>query len=45
MQRYYMCFAIAETVDDVLGVSWQDRLDDRRDRMAGAAADPTGVTR
>ncbi|MFD0060262.1 hypothetical protein [Streptomyces sp. NPDC056690] len=45
MQRYYMCFAIAETVDDVLGVSWQDRLNDRRDRMAGAAADPTGVTR
>ncbi|MFD0112336.1 hypothetical protein ACFVZL_14370 [Streptomyces sp. NPDC058320] len=45
MQRYYMCFAIAETVDDVLGVSWQDRLNDRRGRMAGAAADPTGVTR
>ncbi|MFC9675989.1 hypothetical protein [Streptomyces sp. NPDC056949] len=45
MQRYYMCFAIAETVDDVLGVSWQDRLNDRRDRMADAAADPTGVTR
>ena len=32
MQRYYMCFAIAETVDDVLGVSWQDRLGDRRGR-------------
>ncbi|MFD0028922.1 hypothetical protein ACWGDS_28725 [Streptomyces sp. NPDC055059] len=45
MQRYYMCFAIAETVDDVLGVSWQDRLNDRRDRMTGTAADPTGVTR
>ncbi|GAA1220984.1 MULTISPECIES: hypothetical protein [Streptomyces] len=45
MQRYYMCFAVAETVDDVLGVSWQDRLNDRRNRMAGTAADPTGVTR
>ncbi|MER7198416.1 hypothetical protein [Streptomyces sp. CB01635] len=45
MQRYYMCFAIAETVDDVLGVSWQDRLNDRRDRMAATAADPTGAPR
>ncbi|WP_405654873.1 MULTISPECIES: hypothetical protein [unclassified Streptomyces] len=45
MQRYYMCFALAETVDDVLGVSWQDRLNDRRNRMTGTAADPTGVTR
>lgn len=45
MQRYYMCFAVAETVDDALGVSWQDRLNDRRNRMAGTAADPTGVTR
>ncbi|MGW6753391.1 hypothetical protein [Streptomyces sp. NPDC055006] len=45
MQRYYMCFALAETVDDVLGVSWQDRLNDRRNRMTGTPADPTGVTR
>lgn len=26
LQRYYMCYAIAELVDDVLGESWQDRL-------------------
>lgn len=26
MQRYYTCFAVAETVDEVLGQSWQDRL-------------------
>ncbi|MFD6979155.1 hypothetical protein ACFWAX_00460 [Streptomyces sp. NPDC059956] len=31
MQRYYMCFAIAETMDDVLGVSWQERLRERQD--------------
>jgi hypothetical protein len=35
MQRYYMCYAIAELVDDVLGESWQDRLARRRDRLAG----------
>lgn len=34
MQRYYMCFAIAETVDAVLGVSWQERLRERQDRGA-----------
>ncbi|WP_244258081.1 hypothetical protein [Streptomyces sp. Tu 2975] len=46
MQRYYMCFAMAETVDDVLGTSWQERLDARRPG-AGAAttADLTGVPR
>lgn len=26
MQRYYMCYAVAELVDDVLGESWRDRL-------------------
>ncbi|MFD9244762.1 hypothetical protein ACFV0D_23075 [Streptomyces sp. NPDC059556] len=26
MQRYYTCFAVAETVDEVLGVSWRARL-------------------
>ncbi|SOR81152.1 hypothetical protein SCNRRL3882_4604 [Streptomyces chartreusis NRRL 3882] len=26
MQRYYMCFALAETVDEVLGSSWRERL-------------------
>lgn len=26
LQRCYMCWAIAETVDDVLGESWQERL-------------------
>ncbi|MFJ5078059.1 hypothetical protein ACIP8Z_26125 [Streptomyces sp. NPDC088553] len=26
MQRYYTCFAVAETVDEVLGVSWRDRI-------------------
>nr|WP_245641192.1 hypothetical protein [Streptomyces megasporus] len=35
MQRYYMCHAIAETVDEVLGASWQERL--RRMRDGGGA--------
>ncbi|MGL5828944.1 MAG: hypothetical protein ACRC0L_05170, partial [Angustibacter sp.] len=26
MQRYYMCYAIAELIDEVLGESWQNRL-------------------
>ncbi|MFG3036142.1 hypothetical protein ACGFYZ_04485 [Streptomyces sp. NPDC048330] len=26
MQRYYTCFAIAETADEVLGVSWRERI-------------------
>ncbi|MCB8903838.1 MULTISPECIES: hypothetical protein [unclassified Streptomyces] len=26
MQRYYTCFAVAETVDEVLGVSWRERI-------------------
>lgn len=36
LQRYYMCYAIAELVDDVLGESWQDRLARMRE-TAGAA--------
>ncbi|MDN5929464.1 MAG: hypothetical protein L0I24_00090 [Pseudonocardia sp.] len=35
MQRYYTCYAIAELVDDVLGESWQERLENGRLRMAG----------
>lgn len=27
MHRYYMCHAVAETVDTVLGVPWRERLD------------------
>lgn len=27
VQRYYLCFALAETVDEVYGESWRDRLD------------------
>ncbi|MQY12501.1 hypothetical protein SRB5_26350 [Streptomyces sp. RB5] len=30
MQRYYMCYAISELVDDVLGESWQNRLSRQR---------------
>lgn len=26
LHRYYLCYAIAETVDEVLGESWSDRL-------------------
>jgi hypothetical protein len=36
LQRYYMCYAIAELVDDVLGESWQDRL--ARIRVTAGAA-------
>jgi hypothetical protein len=36
LQRYYMCYAIAKLVDDVLGESWQDRLERMRE-TAGAA--------
>ncbi|MFE7512572.1 hypothetical protein ACFU8I_15355 [Streptomyces sp. NPDC057540] len=35
MQRYYTCFAIAETVDEVLGVSWRERI-----AANGPAGDP-----
>lgn len=44
MQRYYMCFALAETVDEVLGVSWQDRLD-AVTGPAVATPEPTGAPR
>lgn len=27
MHRYYLCFAVARTIDEVLGESWQDRID------------------
>ncbi len=37
LQRYYMCWAISETVDAVLGESWQDRLRTQQTRMAGTA--------
>ncbi|MFE9345429.1 hypothetical protein [Streptomyces olivaceus] len=26
IQRYYMCYALAETIDEVLGETWQERL-------------------
>ncbi|MFC9594650.1 hypothetical protein ACFTUC_33300 [Streptomyces sp. NPDC056944] len=35
MQRYYTCYAIAETVDEVLGVSWRERI-----AANGPAGDP-----
>ncbi|MFI1245788.1 hypothetical protein ACH4TY_03640 [Streptomyces anulatus] len=38
MHRYYFCFAVAELVDDVLGSSWQDRLEQTRQEMAQATA-------
>ncbi|GAB2956858.1 hypothetical protein GCM10023080_015280 [Streptomyces pseudoechinosporeus] len=41
MQRYYMCFALAETVDEVLGTSWRDRLRS----AAPQSAEPTGALR
>ncbi|MFE3740226.1 hypothetical protein [Streptomyces sp. NPDC059134] len=40
MQRYYMCFALAETVDDVLGTSWRERLP-----QTSGATGPTGAPR
>ncbi|MEU5580549.1 hypothetical protein ABZ791_35530 [Streptomyces huasconensis] len=38
MMRYYLCHAIAETVDDVTGVTWQERLSGRHRHGAEAAA-------
>lgn len=35
MQRYYTCYAVAQTVDEVLGQSWRERLQDAQ-RRAGA---------
>ncbi|MEU7021258.1 hypothetical protein ABZ990_11470 [Streptomyces sp. NPDC046203] len=34
VQRYYLCFAIAETVDEVYGESWRDRLRRAAERKA-----------
>jgi hypothetical protein len=38
LQRYYMCYAIAELADDVLGESWQDRL--RREQARSGVSAP-----
>jgi len=43
MHRYYLCYAIAETVDEVLGASWQERL--RRMRTTAPAEPATGGAR
>jgi len=40
MQRYYMCFALAETVDEVLGVGWRERLN-----ATPQTPEPTGASR
>jgi hypothetical protein len=32
LHRYYVCYAVAETVDEVLGESWQERLERRASR-------------
>lgn len=34
IQRYYLCFAIAETVDEVYGESWRERLRRAAERKA-----------
>ncbi|MFJ8161786.1 hypothetical protein ACIRBY_12700 [Streptomyces sp. NPDC096136] len=34
IQRYYLCFAIAETVDEVYGESWRERLRRAAERNA-----------
>jgi hypothetical protein len=36
LHRYYLCYAIAETVDEVLGDSWHDRLQRAAGRSGGA---------
>jgi hypothetical protein len=36
MYRYYLCYAIAELIDEVLGESWQDRLNRLQRRIAKA---------
>ncbi|MFE9451712.1 hypothetical protein [Streptomyces sp. NPDC006739] len=40
IQRYYMCYALAETIDQVLGESWQERLAKGRVRWAMAQGAP-----
>jgi hypothetical protein len=36
IQRYYMCYALAETIDEVLSETWQERLEKGRLRWAEA---------
>ncbi|MFI6561164.1 hypothetical protein [Streptomyces sp. NPDC050534] len=36
VQRFYMCYALAETIDEVLGETWQERLADGQLRWAEA---------
>ncbi|MEU0967526.1 hypothetical protein ABZ357_19600 [Streptomyces sp. NPDC005917] len=36
IQRYYMCYALAETIDEVLGETWQERPATGRVRWAEA---------
>ncbi|MEU9297324.1 hypothetical protein [Streptomyces sp. NPDC048266] len=42
MQRYYTCYAVAETVDEVLGVPWRERVAARAPH-AGAGAPQDSV--
>jgi len=37
LQRYYMCWAVAETIDEILGQSWQDRLGTHQWELAAFA--------
>jgi hypothetical protein len=39
LQRYYTCYAVAELVDEVLGESWQQRLDRPRVRVPDRSAE------
>ncbi|WP_327430508.1 hypothetical protein [Streptomyces sp. NBC_01236] len=36
IQRYYMCYALAETIDEVVGETWQERLAKGQVRWARA---------
>ncbi|RSS52880.1 hypothetical protein EF912_19055 [Streptomyces sp. WAC07061] len=38
MMRYYLCHAVAETVDEITGVTWQERLAARTTHRPEAAA-------
>jgi hypothetical protein len=38
MQRYYMCYAISELVDQVLGETWHERLSRERPRVVNGRA-------
>ncbi|WP_395363735.1 hypothetical protein ACHGLA_25810 [Streptomyces sp. YH02] len=44
MQRYYTCFAVAETVDEVLGVSWRERIAANAPAGRTSSAAPAGST-